>query len=137
MRFPIRLKGKVPKTISLHEKQGLTACPVGSDNCVSSVNAESATYVAPLGFNSSPVEALLRLKSIVLSLGNTRLARESSQYLWFECESDFFGFVDDLECQVVPDRNIIHVRSGSRLGRKDFGVNRKRIDAIKSKWPQA
>jgi uncharacterized protein (DUF1499 family) len=47
------------------------------------------------------------------------------------CSSVFFGFVDDLELHLCPSQNLIAVRSASRLGHSDFGVNRKRIENLR------
>ena len=41
-------------------------------------------------------------------------------------------FVDDVELYYDEKAGLIHVRSASRLGRRDFGVNRKRVEALRS-----
>jgi uncharacterized protein (DUF1499 family) len=46
------------------------------------------------------------------------------------------GFVDDVEFYVDPAEKVVQVRSASRLGESDLGVNRKRIEAIRSKFSQ-
>ncbi len=62
----------------------------------------------------------------------TRIVTESPEYLHAECRSSVFGFVDDLELQLRPSDGIIAVRSASRLGHSDFGVNRKRIETLRN-----
>jgi uncharacterized protein (DUF1499 family) len=42
------------------------------------------------------------------------------------------GYVDDVEFLAAPEQNIVHVRSASRLGYSDMGVNRERIETIRS-----
>ncbi len=42
------------------------------------------------------------------------------------------GFVDDFEAHVGPGARVIELRSASRLGYSDFGVNRKRVEAIRT-----
>jgi uncharacterized protein (DUF1499 family) len=42
-----------------------------------------------------------------------------------------FHYVDDVEVRFDKENNLIHLRSASRIGRSDFGVNRKRIERIK------
>ena len=54
-------------------------------------------------------------------------------YLYAEYSSALFGFVDDVEFYFPPETHIIHVRSASRLGHSDLGVNRKRIEAIRAR----
>lgn len=51
-------------------------------------------------------------------------------YLRAECRT-VLGFVDDLELLAVPDERVIHVRSASRLGYRDFEVNRKRVERLR------
>jgi uncharacterized protein (DUF1499 family) len=41
-------------------------------------------------------------------------------------------FVDDLELWFDPVNQTVQVRSASRVGRKDFGVNRQRVEALRS-----
>ena len=53
-------------------------------------------------------------------------------YLHAECRSAVFGFVDDLELNLRPAEGIIAVRSASRLGYSDLGVNRKRIETLRT-----
>jgi uncharacterized protein (DUF1499 family) len=57
---------------------------------------------------------------------------ESDDYLHAECRSAVFGFVDDLELHLRRQSNSIAVRSASRLGYRDFGVNRKRVERLRA-----
>jgi len=57
---------------------------------------------------------------------------ETDDYLHAECSSAFFGFVDDLELHLRPGQGTIAVRSAARLGHSDFGVNRKRVEKLRS-----
>ena len=65
-------------------------------------------------------------------LPRTTIVTESADYLHAECASAFFGFVDDLELHLRPAQNAIAVRSAARLGRSDFGVNRKRVERLRA-----
>jgi uncharacterized protein (DUF1499 family) len=124
-RSPIRLRGSALKR-SQSEKRDLPACSVGSQNCVSSKGA-SATLRA-LSLTTSIEEALESIKQKVLSLPGSTLVANEKSYLHFTVETEFFGFVDDLEFSV--EDQVIHIRSASRLGRSDFGVNLKRLKSI-------
>jgi len=55
---------------------------------------------------------------------------EKENYLYAEFRSKLLGYVDDVE--LFFDGNAIQVRSASRLGRRDFGVNRNRIERLRA-----
>ena len=105
-------------------------------------------YVAILSFNigiqhraylrhviidyiSSPADSKKRLVQIINSLKRTKIVEEKENYIYAEFTSAVFRFVDDVEFLVVEDKKIIYVRSASRIGRGDLGVNRKRIETIR------
>ena len=67
----------------------------------------------------------------------TSIVEERADYLYAEFASRLLGFVDDVEFYFPPNERIIHVRSASRLGHSDFGVNRKRIEDIRAKLAAA
>ena len=71
-------------------------------------------------------------KASVLELPRTQIVAETSNYLYAESTSAIFGFVDDLELQLRPSDGVIAVRSASRLGRSDLGVNRNRIELLRA-----
>jgi uncharacterized protein (DUF1499 family) len=58
-------------------------------------------------------------------------------YLYAEFRSRLLGFVDDVELLFDENAGVFHVRSASRLGRRDFGVNRKRVELLRSKLQSA
>jgi uncharacterized protein (DUF1499 family) len=58
--------------------------------------------------------------------------KEEGSYLYAEYQSKLMGYVDDVELLLDDKARLVHVRSASRLGRKDFGVNRERIEALRS-----
>ncbi|MDH3872350.1 MAG: DUF1499 domain-containing protein, partial [Gammaproteobacteria bacterium] len=72
-----------------------------------------------------------RLRAAILSQRRTRIVEEDASYLHAEVHSRVFGFIDDLEFVLVPKEGIIHVRSASRSGYSDFGVNRRRVERIR------
>jgi uncharacterized protein (DUF1499 family) len=123
--------GKRPENLGVRDGK-LASCP-NSPNCVSSQSLDDLHKIAPLTYNSPPEKALADLKSVIQSLPKTKIISESSDYLYAEFTSALMGFVDDVEFYFDPSGNIIHVRSASRLGQSDLGVNRKRIEAIRAK----
>jgi uncharacterized protein (DUF1499 family) len=110
----------------------LKPCP-STPNCVLSTATDEAHRIAPFPFTGPAPDALARVKAAALSFPRTRIAEEAPGYVHLTFKSAVFGFVDDVELEVDEAAKVIHVRSASRVGRSDFGVNRKRVEAIRSK----
>jgi uncharacterized protein (DUF1499 family) len=108
----------------------LAACPQ-TPNCISSQAEDGQHAIAPFSFTGSAQTAWDQLRSAILSEKRTSIVEEGTNYLHAEARSRVFGFVDDVEFLLVPDDNIIHVRSASRKGYSDLGVNRRRIERIR------
>lgn len=111
----------------------LPPCP-DSPNCVSSQAADSQHFIEPFTFSTPPPEALLRLKSALLAEHRVTLTREEGRHLQAEARSLIFRFVDDLDFILFPDEGLVHVRSASRTGHSDFGVNRRRVERIRERF---
>lgn len=103
----------------------LAACP-DSPNCVCSFEARESHYIAPLQANLDQVE------SVLLNLDAANIVKAESNYLYAEFTSRIMGFVDDVEFLFDPVASVTHVRSASRLGYSDMGVNRNRIESIRT-----
>ncbi|WP_375501253.1 DUF1499 domain-containing protein [uncultured Nostoc sp.] len=123
--------GKRPNNLGISNDK-LALCP-NSPNCVSSQSTDAVHKIAPLSFTSSPKEAISNLKKIIESLPRTKIITESQDYLYAEFKSALLGFVDDVEFYLDRNTNVIQVRSASRLGQSDLGVNRQRIETIRAK----
>ena len=111
----------------------LAPCPE-TPNCVSSQSTDKVHAIAPLLYSSSTSEAVADLKKIVLQMKRTKIVDEKDHYLAVEFTSAIWRFVDDVEFSFDNASQTIHVRSASRMGKSDFGVNRKRIEMIRSAW---
>ena len=111
----------------------LAPCP-SSPNCVSSQSTDKVHAVEPLTYSSSTPEAIADLKKIILQMERTKIITETSNYLHAEFVSALWRFVDDVEFFFDDHAKLIQVRSASRLGYSDFGVNRKRVEAIRAAW---
>jgi uncharacterized protein (DUF1499 family) len=109
----------------------LADCP-SSPNCVSTGDPEKSHQISPLFFSGTPESALTKLVKVLSQMPRTRLVTQKDNYLHFECRSRIFQFVDDLEFYVDPQAKTIQIRSASRVGYSDFGVNRKRVEKIRS-----
>lgn len=110
----------------------LLPCP-STPNCVNSQTPASDAQhaIAPLSVTQSPEQTWETLKTVVASQARTEIVDESDRYLYAEFTSALMGFVDDVEFYLEPSEQVIHVRSASRLGESDLGVNRQRIEAIR------
>jgi len=123
--------GKRPSDLGV--TNGALKAPPSSPNAVSSQAAGGYHRIAPLTYESGQSQAMETIKAIVGSTPNTRIVETRPDYLYAEYASALLGFVDDVEFYFSPGAHIIHVRSASRLGHSDFGVNRKRIEAIRAR----
>ena len=126
--------GKKPANIGIQSGK-LAACP-SSPNCVSSFSQDAEHKIEPLAYGSSPEEAMAKLKGAIESLAKTKIITATDNYLYAEFTSALMGFVDDVEFLVDDGAKVIQVRSASRLGESDLGVNRKRIETIRSQLNQ-
>jgi uncharacterized protein (DUF1499 family) len=106
-------------------------------NCVCSENKDDlAHYVAPLSLSHSNAEVSATiLKQIIIEMGGT-IQTESADYLAATFSSTIFGFIDDLEVRIDSKQNLIHIRSASRVGHSDMGVNKKRVELLKQLYTQ-
>jgi uncharacterized protein (DUF1499 family) len=120
---------------NLGARDGRLAPPKRTPNCVSSQAdpADAEHYIAPLAFKGSAADAMAAAKRAVQSMERSKIIRAAGNYLYAEFRSKLLGYVDDLELLFDEKAGVFHVRSASRLGRKDFGVNRKRVEALRAK----
>ncbi len=107
--------------------------PSWKPNTVSSTVAkDDSHYIAPIAFTGDATTAWKRLVDVVKAQERVKVISERPDYLYAEFKTKGMGFVDDVEFALDAKANVIHARSGSRLGVRDFGVNRNRIEAIRS-----
>ena len=111
----------------------LKACPK-SPNCVSSQAVDPEHTIGPLVYSDSRAEAYTRLKKVLGEMKRTNIVAEKEDYLHAEATSLIFRFVDDVEFYFPATEKLIHVRSASRVGQSDLGVNRKRVEEIRSRF---
>ena len=104
-------------------------CPE-SPNCVSSKSIDQEHQIAPL---KSTIQDIRR---VILNMERAMIIAQNENYLYVEFTSAIMGFVDDVEFLYDPGQQVIQVRSASRLGKSDLGVNRKRIEFIRSALKQ-
>lgn len=116
--------GEPPQNIGILEGR-LADCP-DSPNCVCSYETRESHYIDPINANLATVEQVL------VDMGNVNIVKADTNYLYAEFTSRLMGFVDDVEFLFDPAAGVTHVRSASRMGYSDMGVNRERIESIRS-----
>ncbi|MFP4413569.1 DUF1499 domain-containing protein [Coleofasciculus sp.] len=124
--------GKRPTNLGV-ESGKLTACPE-TPNCVNSQAEDAQHKIEPLTYKSTPAKAIADLKTVIENMEKTKIITETENYLYAEFSTKLIGFVDDVEFFLDEGANVIHVRSASRLGQSDLGVNRKRVETIRAKF---
>ena len=92
-------------------------------------------YMNPINYKQESKEAWDSIKRVVVMLGGN-ITREDGNYLHATYTSKLFRFVDDLELRLDETDKVIHLRSSSRVGYSDLGVNRKRVEEIIGKFKQ-
>jgi uncharacterized protein (DUF1499 family) len=108
--------------------------PSWKPNTVSSTVEKSDTkhYIEPISFSGDAAGAWEKFISVVKSQPRVIIVTENKNYLYAEFKTASMGFVDDVEAALDAKANVIHVRSASRLGVRDFDANRKRIEIIRA-----
>ena len=104
----------------------LSPCP-DTPNCVCSEDSSAAAYIAPFLYDDSAWQIA---KKVIIASGG-QIQTDQQGYLWASFTSKWLGFVDDVELRMDADNNIIHVRSASRVGHSDFGMNRNRVERLR------
>lgn len=130
------LKGTVPTDLGV--KDGRLKPPARTPNSVSSQaglypDHPQAQYaaIAPLAYQGDGKVAMAKLVKVVQSLPGTVILSQSDNYVYAQSTTKLLRFTDDVEFWLDASSQTIQVRSASRIGRKDFGVNRQRIEAIR------
>ncbi len=122
--------GKRPSNLGVSDAQ-LAPCS-SAPNCVSSDASDEEHAIAPFQLADPAAEVWQRAREAVSELPRTRIVTDEGGYLHAECRSAVFGFVDDLELHLRDEEGIIAVRSASRVGHSDLGVNRRRVETLRS-----
>ena len=131
------LTGKVPNGLGVTEGRlkGLSKTP----NCVSSQAMLYADHpqkeyasVAPFKFTGDGEQAMEKLAVALSKTERTVVVKREPGYIYAQSTTALLKFTDDLELWLDKPNGVIQVRSSSRLGQKDFGVNRARAEALRA-----
>ena len=131
------LTGSEPADLGVHE--GRLKPPSATDN---SVTSQAGLYpdhpqrayadVAPLALRGDGPATMEKLKAVVAAMEGARIVRSEPGYLYAQYTTRLMKFVDDVEFWFDAQAGVIQVRSASRLGKGDMGLNRKRIEAVRA-----
>ncbi|MCC6160204.1 MAG: DUF1499 domain-containing protein [Deltaproteobacteria bacterium] len=111
----------------------LAACP-RSPNCVCSQDERQSHAVAPLRYEDDFESAMARLIEVIRSMHRTAIVRREGPYLHATFTTRIFRWVDDVEFLFDDAAKLLHVRSASREGWSDLGVNRRRVEEIRERF---
>lgn len=128
-------EGTTPRGLG-HDQGRLSPCP-DSPNCVSSQAEDPQHAIKPLTYEGSRAEAVSRLITVLESIDRMTVEQREQEYIRAVARTRVFKFADDLEFYFPDDEPVIHVRSASRVGHSDLGVNRKRMEDIRSRFKRA
>jgi uncharacterized protein (DUF1499 family) len=132
------LKGTPPTDLGIHG--GKLKPPSKTPNSVSS---QASLYpdhpqrayadIAPLPLRGGANATLDRIADIIESMEGGKIIRREPGYIYAQFTTRLMKYVDDAEFWYDPSAEVIQIRSASRLGSSDLGVNRKRIESIRQK----
>jgi uncharacterized protein (DUF1499 family) len=113
-----------------NEKKKLPPC-LDTPNCVSSQATDKPHYILPFKISGDPKFAWAELRKAIMAHDRMIITHETEDTLHAEAKSLVLHFVDDIDAILDAEAGLIHVRSASRRGHSDFGVNRKRIEKFR------
>jgi uncharacterized protein (DUF1499 family) len=131
------LQGTAPTDLGVH--QGKLKGLSSTDNSVSSQADLYADHpqrkyssIAPLAVRGDGPTTITKLKVIVEGMDGAKLITNAPDYLYAQYTTPLMKYVDDVEFWFDPAAGVIQVRSASRIGKSDLGLNRKRIEAVRA-----
>lgn len=111
----------------------LRPCP-NRPSCVSTQATDPRHAIAPIPFRGTPAAARERLLRILESYPRTEIVEKGETVVRAVCRSRIFRFRDDVDFVIDAKAGLIHFRSCSRIGYRDFGVNRERMEEIRRQF---
>lgn len=111
----------------------IAPCP-DSPNCVSSLSTAPRQKAVALGYEGDGQAAMEKLLALIRAMPRSRVMEISPVSMRVEFHTRLLRFRDDVTFWLDERDKVIHLRSASRIGYYDFGVNRKRALAIARSW---
>ncbi len=118
---------RTPDTLGVVDGS-LGVCPAGSANCVVSGHDDPDTTMPVIQCPGQVgAELLATVRDVITAQDGITVADETGNYVHFVATTPFFGFRDDVEILMRANLRFVDIRSASRLGSDDLGVNRQRV----------
>jgi len=133
------LRGRMPDDLGV--QNGRLKPPSLTPNSVSSQadlypNHPQRDYarIDPIRFSGDPIAAMRKLENTLKTMDRVVVVSHDGDYLYAQASTPLLKFTDDMEFWLDRQGGVIQVRSASRLGRKDFNVNRERMETIRAQF---
>jgi uncharacterized protein (DUF1499 family) len=130
--------GRMPADLGVRD--GRLKAPARTPNSVTSQadlwpDAPQKDYarIEPLPLQGDAKTTIARIAAVVEDLPGARIVERRDDYLYAQFTTALMRYVDDVEFWADPAAGVVQVRSASRLGSKDFGVNRARIESVRAR----
>jgi uncharacterized protein (DUF1499 family) len=131
------LRGQAPADLGV--KDGKLKRPSKTENSVSSqadlwadLPMQAYARIAPFKISGDGSAEMAKIIATLQAMPRTTIVAQDGKYVYAQCSTQLLKFTDDVEFFLDAAAGVIHVRSASRIGRKDFGVNRARIEHIRT-----
>lgn len=127
----VEMNNEMPQDLGVNEGL-LLPCP-DTPNCISSQAdaADEEHYAEPILYKGGVKDAQLQVEQFFLAQPDTRVIESQLGYAHIVVDSPLFGFKDDVELYFPEADSVMHIRSASRVGYDDLGVNRERVRQIR------
>ncbi len=121
----------MPSKVGMNETK-FQPCSV-KPNSVSTMasKTDGQHYIEPLSYGGGLDQAQERLMAVLQDMERVTLVKQTPHYWYFSFQTALLKFTDDVEFYFPPKEKIIHMRSASRIGYSDWGVNRKRLELVR------
>lgn len=136
------LSGSAPTDLGVNS--GKLKAPSDTRNSVSSQAdlhpghpQQAYARIEPIRYRGDGPAALAALAAALSVTPGVVIVQQKPGYVYAQCSTRWLKFTDDLELWLDESASVIHVRSASRLGREDFGLNRQRVEALRAALAQA
>jgi len=91
-----------------------------------------AAQIAPFALGHDGPATIVKIRAVVEAMAGAKIVTSGADYLYAQFTTPLMKFVDDMEFWYDPAAQVVQVRSASRIGESDMGVNRKRIEAVRA-----
>jgi uncharacterized protein (DUF1499 family) len=136
------LRGKPPGNLGVTD--GKLKPPSKTENSVSSQAdlwpghpQQGYARIAPLALRGTGAQTIAKIGAVVEAAPRAQVLKREADYLYATFTTPLMKYTDDVEFWFDPAAQVVQVRSSSRLGRKDFEANRKRVEALRQALAQA